>query len=70
MAPANMLGIPKLPERGYNLADVQRVAAALRCAVQSEPDGFQIVGAFGYARLRSLADVAACLNARSFRLEA
>lgn len=65
--PTNVLGLPKLPERGMSVGDVQRVALALGCSFSHDPaSGTALVThAFGCVQ-GTLAYVADCLNRRAF----
>jgi hypothetical protein len=63
----NPLGPPRLPERGFTLADVRRVAAALHVQVQYDLVGHvMLTGTHGCRVYATLAEAADALNRRSF----
>jgi hypothetical protein len=58
--------VARLPERGVSLGAAQAFAASMRCSLQAEPDGFQLVGANGRGFYGTLGEVAQALNNRTF----
>ena len=65
---AHRLGIPRLPERGVTLRDLQHVAAALGVEVTLLPgDAVRLQGKFGKGEYGTFASAAAALNARTYQ---
>jgi hypothetical protein len=67
-APRNVLGLPRLPERGLVFDDIQRRAHAMHCEAQVEGGGrITLVSLFGSKTFDGLQAAAAALNRCSFQ---